>query len=286
MGALGGQYGAGRHLDNSEFTGLPLDNSELRTGLPYLATLSEARRHARCAAAPRSEFRACERDPPPSPSHLQCLLAYTCGITEPTVRCVVYIHSFPTTSRTQEASWQLEIAAHPARAVRFEFREEPFSHLVPCRRARHRRFDHAEIILLEARESLTVRTSEVDAIGCGHRALRHRTTDKDLFEALGSASGFARSHLSRRTVLSGRQADDIRFAQRAARHFDNEFSAAFFPRASRSSSRFQARSLGLSPMHAPRQGIEDEGKGGSGRGRRRGRMWSVGSQGQGGPRRG
>jgi hypothetical protein len=44
------------------------------TGVPYLAT-SEARRHARCAAAPRSEFRACERDPPPSPSHLQCLLA-------------------------------------------------------------------------------------------------------------------------------------------------------------------------------------------------------------------
>ena len=25
------------------------------------------------------------------------------GITEPTVRCVMYIHSFPTTSRTQEA---------------------------------------------------------------------------------------------------------------------------------------------------------------------------------------
>ena len=27
-----------RHLDNSESTGLPLDNSEFRSGLPYLAT--------------------------------------------------------------------------------------------------------------------------------------------------------------------------------------------------------------------------------------------------------
>ena len=88
---------ADRHLDNSEFTGLPLDNSEFRSGLPYLATaLRPSReRSARCASAPRSEFRACERDPPPSPCHLQCLLAYTCGITEPTVRCVVYsVHSF------------------------------------------------------------------------------------------------------------------------------------------------------------------------------------------------
>ena len=62
-----------------------VSNSECRTGLPYLATTSEARRHARCAAAPRSEFRACERDPPPSPSHLQCLLAYTWGT--PSLRC-------------------------------------------------------------------------------------------------------------------------------------------------------------------------------------------------------
>ena len=37
MGGQGGgpRRAADRHLDNSEFTGLPLDNSELRSGLPY-----------------------------------------------------------------------------------------------------------------------------------------------------------------------------------------------------------------------------------------------------------
>ena len=33
-----GSTAADRHLDNSESTGLPLDNSEFRSGLPYLAT--------------------------------------------------------------------------------------------------------------------------------------------------------------------------------------------------------------------------------------------------------
>ena len=87
VGALGGQYrAANRHLDNSEFTGLPLDNSELRSGLPYLATTSETERSARCAAAPRSEFRACERDPPPSPIHLQCVYSRT-RVGSPSLRC-------------------------------------------------------------------------------------------------------------------------------------------------------------------------------------------------------
>ena len=64
MGGQGGgpRRGARRHTRAVRFAGRPLDNSELWTGLPYLATTSEARRHARCAAAPRSEFRACERE--------------------------------------------------------------------------------------------------------------------------------------------------------------------------------------------------------------------------------
>ena len=38
-------------------------------------------RRARCAAAQLSEFRACKRDPPPSPSHLQCVVG------PPSLRC-------------------------------------------------------------------------------------------------------------------------------------------------------------------------------------------------------
>ena len=70
--------------------------------LSELSAAPARSRRDRCAAAQRSEFRACKRDPPPSPSHLQCVSVH--GITEPTVRCVMYIHSFPTTSRTQERS--------------------------------------------------------------------------------------------------------------------------------------------------------------------------------------
>ena len=99
VGALGGQYG--RRSTPRQLRVHRSTPRRLRVAA-VLGNYSETERSARCASAPRSEFRACERDPPPSPCHLQCLLAYTCGITEPTVRCVVYIHSFPTTSRTQE----------------------------------------------------------------------------------------------------------------------------------------------------------------------------------------
>ena len=66
MGGQGGgpRRGARRHTRAVRFAGRPLDNSESQTGLPYLATTSETERRARCAAAPRSEFRACERAEP------------------------------------------------------------------------------------------------------------------------------------------------------------------------------------------------------------------------------
>ena len=68
MGGQGGgpRRGARRHTRAVRFAGRPLDNSESQTGLPYLATTSETERRARCAAAPRSEFRACEREHAPS----------------------------------------------------------------------------------------------------------------------------------------------------------------------------------------------------------------------------
>ena len=72
VGALGGARATLTRNDASSAR----STFHRRSGVPYLA-ISSARRHARSAAAPRSEFRACERDPPPSPSHLQCLLAYT-----------------------------------------------------------------------------------------------------------------------------------------------------------------------------------------------------------------
>ena len=113
VGALGGQYG--RRSTPRQLRCHRPTPRQLRvegSGLPYLATALRPSGALAAPSAPRSEFRACERDPPPSPCHLQCLLAYTCGITEPTVRCVVYIHSFPTTSRTQEG---LVVARAPHR---------------------------------------------------------------------------------------------------------------------------------------------------------------------------
>ena len=58
-------------------------------GVPYLATGSEPAQPRR-AAALCSDFRACKRDPPPSPSHLLCV----CGRDHRAYGAVRHVHSF------------------------------------------------------------------------------------------------------------------------------------------------------------------------------------------------